>query len=92
MRHISITLFAILLPLAAFAADNVIPHAQDEPPGPPPSPAEAMAKMKVPEGFQVELVASEPDLVNPVAFTFDETQSAGAHGVPREEQAVWLGI
>src|SRR5262245_12917358 len=28
--------------------------------------------MKVPEGFKVELVASEPDLVNPVAMTFDE--------------------
>jgi glucose/arabinose dehydrogenase len=72
MRHIAVTLFAILLPLAASAADNVIPHAQDKPPGPPLTPAEAMAKMKVPEGFQVELVASEPDLVNPVAFTFDE--------------------
>ena len=28
--------------------------------------------MTVPEGFTVELVASEPDLVNPVAMTFDE--------------------
>ncbi len=28
--------------------------------------------MKVPEGFHVELVAAEPDLVNPVAMTFDE--------------------
>jgi len=61
-----------LIPLAALAADNVIPHAQDKPPGPPLTPAEAIAKMKVPEGFKVELVASEPDLVNPVAFTFDE--------------------
>ena len=65
-------LIAALLPLAALAADNVIPHAQDKPPGPPLTPAEAMAKMKVPEGFKVELVASEPDLVNPCAFTFDE--------------------
>src|SRR5690348_2094871 len=57
---------------AGQAADNVIPHAQDKPPGPALSPVEAIKKMKVPEGFQVELVASEPDIVNPVAMTFDE--------------------
>ncbi|MEX2187417.1 MAG: PVC-type heme-binding CxxCH protein [Pirellulales bacterium] len=51
---------------------EVIPHAQDKPPGPPLSPQEALAKMKVPEGFTVELVASEPDVVNPVAMTIDE--------------------
>ncbi|MBY0228974.1 MAG: hypothetical protein K2W96_06830 [Gemmataceae bacterium] len=49
-----------------------IPHAQDKPPGPALTPAEALKKMKVPEGFAVELVASEPDLVNPVAMCFDE--------------------
>ena len=57
--------------VSAFAA-KVIPHAQDKPPGPPLSPAEAMQKMTVPPGFSVELVASEPDIVNPVAMTFDE--------------------
>jgi hypothetical protein len=51
---------------------EVIPHAQDKPPGPPLSPAEAVKKMTVPDGFSVELVASEPDIVNPVAMTFDE--------------------
>src|SRR5580700_2695157 len=49
-----------------------IPHGQTRPPGPPLSPAEAIAKMRVPEGFHVELVAAEPDIVNPVAMTFDE--------------------
>ncbi len=49
-----------------------IPRAQTAPPGPPLSPSEALAKMQVPEGFRVELVASEPDLVNPVAMAFDE--------------------
>ncbi len=53
-------------------AQEPIPHAQDQPPGPALSPAEAIAKMTVPEGFKVELVASEPDIVNPVAMTFDE--------------------
>lgn len=57
------------------AAEDVaerVPHNQDAPPGPALSPAEAIARMSVPPGFQVELVASEPDLVNPVAMTFDE--------------------
>ncbi len=49
-----------------------IPHAQDRPPGPALSPEEAIRKMTVPPGFSVELVASEPDIVNPVAMTFDE--------------------
>jgi putative membrane-bound dehydrogenase-like protein len=48
------------------------PHGQDTMPGPALSPAEAIKKMKVLEGFHVELVAAEPDLVNPVAMTFDE--------------------
>ncbi len=60
-----------MMALRVSAAD-VIPHAQDKPPGPPLSPQEAISKMTVPEGFQVELVASEPDIVNPVAMTFDE--------------------
>lgn len=49
-----------------------IPRKQTEPPGPPLSPADAIKKMQVPEGFHVELVASEPDLLNPVAMAFDE--------------------
>ena len=53
-------------------ADERIPHAQDKPPGPALSPAEAIAKMQVPEGFTVELIAAEPDIVNPVAMTIDE--------------------
>lgn len=48
------------------------PHGQDRVPGPALSPQEAARKMTVPPGFQVEVVASEPDIVNPVAMTFDE--------------------
>src|SRR5476649_1791573 len=51
---------------------EVIPHAQDKPPGPALSPQEALKKMQVPPGFHVELVVAEPDIVNPVAMTFDE--------------------
>jgi putative heme-binding domain-containing protein len=59
-----------LLPLDGMAQRP--PHGQDRMPGPALSPAEAIKKMKVPEGFSVELVAAEPDIVNPVAMTFDE--------------------
>lgn len=58
--------------LQAQETGEVIPHAQDRPPNPPRAPEEARAAMRVPPGFRVELVAAEPDLVNPVAMTFDE--------------------
>lgn len=58
----------------ALAADpsQVIPHRQKVQPNHPYSPAEALARMTVPDGFTVELVASEPDVVNPIAMTFDD--------------------
>src|SRR5947209_8685054 len=49
-----------------------VPHGQDQMPGPALSPRQAIERMKVPPGFSVEVVASEPDIVNPVAMTFDE--------------------
>jgi len=52
--------------------DKAIPHNQDRPPNPARSPGEAAKSMTVPSGFSVEVVASEPDLLNPVAMTFDE--------------------
>src|SRR5688572_5298420 len=53
-------------------AQNVVPHAQERPPGPALSPAEAIARMQLPPGFRVELCAAEPDVVNPTAMTFDD--------------------
>ena len=61
-----------LSPFLAIAQQPAIPHAQDKPPGPALTPAEAVQKMTVPEGFTVEVVASEPDIVNPVAMAIDE--------------------
>jgi putative heme-binding domain-containing protein len=49
-----------------------VPHGQDQAPNPPRSAAEAARTMTVPPGFHVEVVAAEPDIVNPVAMTFDE--------------------
>ncbi len=39
--------------------------------GPVPT-KDAAAKMTVPEGFKVTLFAGEPDIVQPIAFTFDD--------------------
>src|SRR5437899_12873156 len=42
-------------------------------PSPPRAPAEqTLAQMYLPEGFRAELVASEPDIRQPIAFAFDE--------------------
>lgn len=71
-RMLAAWLLAVGLSASAWGQAEVIPYHQDRPPGPPRSPAEAIAAMTVPEGFTVELVASEPDIVNPVAMTFDE--------------------
>ena len=61
-----------VLPAADAPKGEPVPHGQDQMPGPPLSPADAIKKMTVPDGFTVELVASEPDIVNPIAMTFDE--------------------
>ena len=50
----------------------VVPYHQTKEPGPALSPQEAMGKMVLPPGFKITLVASEPDIVNPTAFTFDD--------------------
>ncbi|MEL6110637.1 MAG: hypothetical protein AAFU85_31915, partial [Planctomycetota bacterium] len=36
------------------------------------TPQEAVRKMAVPEGFEVSIYASEPDIAEPIAFTFDD--------------------
>lgn len=48
-------------------------------------PEEAAAAMDVPEGFHVDLIAGEPDLYQPIAFTIDERGRlwvAEAHAYP----------
>jgi len=67
---LALAVFRIAPP--AGAAEAAIPHAQDRPPNEPYSPDAAARRMTVPEGFKVEVVASEPELVNPVAMTIDE--------------------
>ena len=72
-RFLCFLLLGLLVsPSFVKAQEEFIPRKQTKLPGPPLSPEEAIQKMTVPEGFTVELVVSEPDLVNPVAMTFDE--------------------
>jgi putative membrane-bound dehydrogenase-like protein len=41
-------------------------------PGPPYRPAQALKKFQIEDGYRIELFASEPDIVSPVAMDFDE--------------------
>lgn len=61
-----------LMTASASAQRLEIPRRHDRPPGPPVSAEEAVARMVVPEGFSVEIVATEPDVVNPVSMFIDE--------------------
>src|SRR5262249_2756173 len=42
------------------------------PPAGPLSPREELATFRIAKGFRAELVASEPDVIDPVAMAFDE--------------------
>ncbi|MBC8355497.1 MAG: hypothetical protein H8E66_26260 [Planctomycetes bacterium] len=73
MRLLSLVILGIVVVCPSISAqEGFVPRRQNGPPGPPLSPQQAIAKMTVPDGFTVELVASEPDIQNPVAMTFDE--------------------
>ena len=73
-RALSWIAAAVVLGCGQFAAAQkiAVPRAQDRPPGPALSPEEAVRRMTLPEGFHVEVVAAEPDVVNPVAMFIDE--------------------
>lgn len=73
LRVVSFALASVIVASALPACgEDFIPRRQDKLPGPALKPAEAIAKMTVPPGFTVELVASEPDIVNPVGMAIDE--------------------
>jgi putative heme-binding domain-containing protein len=71
LASLALTLW-LAVNVSAAEPDNTIPWRQDRPPNEPYSPQEAVRKMTVPDGFTVELVASEPDIVNPIAMCFDD--------------------
>jgi putative heme-binding domain-containing protein len=63
---------ALVIATNVFCADSILPWRHDQLPNQPYSPREALGKMTMPEGFKVELVAAEPDIVNPIAMSFDD--------------------
>lgn len=58
--------------MSAFAAGRQLTGQHAPASTPVLSPAEAEKKFVVPDGFEVRLFAAEPDVVNPVAMTWDE--------------------
>ncbi|MEM7011725.1 MAG: PVC-type heme-binding CxxCH protein [Verrucomicrobiota bacterium] len=63
-------LWAIALSAAAPAFAQFKQHRTSD--APFLKPGEAVAKMEVQEGFQIDIFASEPDIGEPIAFTFDD--------------------
>jgi putative membrane-bound dehydrogenase-like protein len=51
---------------------NEVPRGQSVRPGPALTPEQAIAKMQLPAGFKVDVVAAEPVVINPTSFTFDD--------------------
>src|SRR5947209_13062990 len=68
--------FALLLPAGAPPPElHMLPSGvvnTQDPKDKPLSPQEALKKITVPEGFEVTLFAGEPDVMQPVAFDFDD--------------------
>ncbi len=58
--------------LSAGAAGKQLSGAYAPTPTPALSPEEAQKKFMVPDGFEVRLFAAEPNVVNPVAMTWDK--------------------
>src|SRR5688500_7167267 len=75
IRIVGASIILACVTATARAADQdaaFIPFHQFKPPNEPRSPDEAVKHMTVPDGFSVEVVAAEPDIVNPIAMCFDE--------------------
>ena len=67
---------ALKMPELKYEDGHNIPNYENRDPAPkfqlPFTPQESMKFVQVPAGFSLELFASEPDIVKPISFTFDE--------------------
>lgn len=63
---------SLLLALSALGAGRQLTGVYTPASTPALKPAEAEKKFSVPEGFEVRIFASEPDVINPVAMSWDE--------------------
>src|SRR5690348_10484116 len=79
----AITLLFLLAPWFAIAADDM---RGDSPDSPPSTPEEERAKFHLPPGFEIQLVAAEPDIQKPLNITFD---AAGRLWVTGSEMYPW---
>ena len=90
MRHL---LLVLALPLAVVAQDKDRPLADQLPRIPPVAPGRAAATFRVQHGFQLELVASEPAVADPVDACFDANGRlyvAQMHGYPFSQEPTRL--
>ncbi len=69
MRHI---ILSATIATVAFAASPLDDKGRPVASDPSRTPAETAAMMKVPPGFKVQVVTSEPDVVQPIAMTQDD--------------------
>jgi putative membrane-bound dehydrogenase-like protein len=77
MKPLSMLLLPLLLCCSATAAlagdpPATLPWRYSRPPNDPRPPREAVKRMTVPPSFHVDLIAAEPDIVNPIAMAFDD--------------------
>lgn len=71
MRTAGLILLILWLPLHAAAQDESPSLKELLPPVKPLSPPEALKAFQIDKGFSIELVAAEPDVVDPIAAAFD---------------------
>ncbi len=64
--------FLATLSLSVFGAGRQLTGVYTPAATPPLSPEEAAKKMTLPDGFEARIFASEPQVINPVAMTWDE--------------------
>ncbi len=68
---LALRFIAVVLLLRSTSALAAEPGPLEFPPAPVPV-EQVVSKMKLPPGFQASLFAGEPELVQPIAFTFDD--------------------
>ena len=69
MNQLIMTLFSLALLSGMVTAQQKRQHRTSN--APFLKPEEAVAKMSIPEGFEVSIFAAEPDIAEPIAFCFD---------------------
>src|SRR5438034_7445770 len=61
----------LLIPFSLCASEFPVPYNSEPDQSRPMPAAEALAKMKLPPGFQATVFAAEPDVQNPIAMAWD---------------------